>query len=105
MLNSRRTTNAPSTFKVMLEINQSWDWNAFWTNDKFPDDPEYKTSSQPALVYQAIIDLNNLQKEYVMEAVGRSHHSGRDGNLYTDLETLTSAREIAEKITLSVTSE
>jgi hypothetical protein len=105
VLNSRRTTVAPATFKVMLEINQSWDWNEFWTNDKYPDDPDYKTSSQPALIYEAYIDMNDLQKEYVMAPAGRSHHSGKDGMLYTDLETLTSAKTIAEKISLSVLPE
>ncbi len=33
-----------------------------------------------------------------MEIIGRSHHSGADGDLYTDLETLSTALHIAEEI-------
>lgn len=88
--------------KIMLEINQTWDWNPFWTNNKFPDDREYKTSCQPAVVYSATVDLS--QKETIVELmpVGRSSHNGTDGKLYTDLETLTTALQIADKITVAI---
>jgi len=90
-------------FKVLFEINQTWDWNEFWTNNKYPDDEEYKTSCQPALVYSASIDLDNPQGPYQMRVIGRSHHSGSNGDLFTDLETLTTALHIAEQITIRVT--
>jgi hypothetical protein len=92
---------APRKVRICLEINQTWDWNNFWTNDKYPDDPEYRTSSQPALVYSAVIDLAG-KGSYTMQPIGRSSHSGADGKLYTDLGTLTSALRIAEKITVMV---
>jgi len=100
----RTKTDAPLAypFKVMLEINQSWDWNPYWTNNKFPDDPEYKTSSQPAVVYQAIIDNKDGKKAFEMMPVGRSHYSGKDGKLYDDLSTLTTALKIADKITVTI---
>jgi hypothetical protein len=86
----------------LFEINQSWDWNEYWTNSKFPDDEQYKTSSQPALIYEAIIDLNSGNKEYEMQAIGHSHYSGKDGNLYTDLSTITTALEIVNKIIIRI---
>jgi len=89
-------------FILLFEINQTWDWNEFWTNNKFPDDEEYKTSCQPALVYSVNIDLENPQEIYEMKAIGRSHHSGANGNLYTDLETLSTALHIAEKIEVRI---
>jgi hypothetical protein len=87
-------------FNILFEINQTWDWNEFWTNNKFPDDEEYKTSCQPAVVYIASIDLNNPKEEYVMHIIGHSHYSGASGELFTDLETLTTALHIAEMITI-----
>jgi len=90
-------------FRVLFEINQTWDWNEFWTNDKFPDDAEYKTSCQPALVYAVTIDLDNPRKEYVMEIIGRSHHSGANGELYDDIQTLTTALHIVREIVVRVT--
>lgn len=89
-------------YKIMLELNQPWDWNEFWTNDKFPDDKEYKTSSQPALVYSVDIDTNSSEKEYQMKTIGHSHYSGADGSLDTNLTTMTTALKIAKKITVKL---
>lgn len=88
-------------FRVLLEINQPWDWNQYWTNNKFPDDPEYKTSSQPAVVYEAIIDPN-VKGKTEMKPIGHSHYSGKDGTLTSDLSTLTTALQIAGRITVIV---
>lgn len=92
--------NGPDKFHVLLEINQPWDWNEYWTNAKYPDDYEYKTSSQPAVIYMAIIDLLTGEESFEMELIGHSHYSGQDGELYEDIATLTTATEIAEKITV-----
>ena len=89
-------------YKVLLELNQSWDWNEYWTNDKYPNDKEYKTSSQPALVYSVEIDTNNPDKTYQMKPIGHSHYSGADGSLDPDLSTLTTALKIANKISVTI---
>lgn len=89
-------------FRLLFEINQTWDWNEYWTNNKYPDDDEYKTSCQPSLVYAVEIDLNNLQQEYELKPIGHGHYSGKTGELFTDLSTLTTALHIAEKITVKV---
>ena len=102
ILKGKSTAPLPGKFKVMLEINQSWDWNEYWTNVRYPDDIHYKTSSQPALVYQAIIDMENIQEEYQMVPIGHSHYSGLDGTLNSDLGTLTTALKIADRITVKV---
>jgi len=88
----------PDRFTVCFEINQAWDWNSFWTNNKYPEDEEYKTSSQPSVIYKSDIDMNNLKESYTLEPVGTGHYSGKDGNLHPQLETLTTALQIAEKV-------
>jgi len=98
IIQSRLADTALQVFRVMLEINQSWDWTEYWTNNKFPDDQEYKTSSQPALVYSATIDLTRDVREAEMQVIGRSHYSGKDGNLYNDLATMTTALQIARSV-------
>jgi hypothetical protein len=85
-----------------MEINQSWDWNEFWHNNKYPEDKEYKTSSQPAVVYEATINTNKPGEEILFKPVGHSHYAGRDGKLYTELNTLTSALNIVKKCTVKV---
>jgi len=89
-------------YKVMMELNQSWDWNEYWTNDKFPNDKEYKTSSQPALVYSVDIDSDNTNAVYELKPIGHSHYAGSDGSLNKDLSTLTTALKIAKKITVKI---
>jgi len=51
----------PISFRVLLEVNQPWDWNAYWNNDKYLDEPDYKTSAQPSVVYAVTINLESMQ--------------------------------------------
>jgi len=83
---------------LYFEINQTWDWNEYWTNTKYPSDVEYKTSCQPALVYRTRINVGTSPKTQILELIGRSEHNGSSGKIYTDLETITSAKNIAESI-------
>lgn len=91
-----------SQFRILFEINQSWDWNKFWHNAKYPGNKEYMKSAQPALVYEATIDLESDKEKYEMKPVGHSHPYGATGELFEDLSTLTTALEIAESITVRV---
>ena len=89
-------------FKVLFEINQPWDSNDFWTNNKFPDDINYNTSLQPALVYEAVITPDSPKTEYIFKLIGHSHASGETGELFTDLTTITTAKEIVEKVVVRI---
>ena len=89
-------------FRVLMEINQAWDSNEFWTNNKFQDDKDYFASLQPAIIYAVTIDLNSKETEYFLNPIGHSHPSGKNGKLFTDLTSLTTAKEIAEKIIVNL---
>ncbi|MCB2197184.1 MAG: DUF2271 domain-containing protein [Bacteroidetes bacterium] len=102
ILKTKADEKLPKKFKILMEINQSWDWNEYWTNDRFPDDEDYKTSSQPALVYSVDVDLDSKKQSYVLQLIGHSHYSGKDGKLYTDLSTITTAKEIVDKILINI---
>ena len=99
-LDTRMNNPVSGKFRVLMEINQSWDWNRHWTNSMFPDEPEYKTSAQPAVVYATEVDAGSSQKTYEMKPLGHSHYAGADGNLYPDLSTLTTALQIVEEVKL-----
>jgi hypothetical protein len=101
-LQTKGDKNYSDKLRIFFEINQTWDWNPYWTNTKYPDDAEYNTSCQPAVVYAATIDMNNTGKPVQLTAIGRSSHNGSDGELYTDLNTLTTALEIAQSITVFI---
>ncbi len=96
------STNFPKVFNLFFEINQSWDWNHYWNNAMFPDEPEYKTSCQPSLVYSVKVNLENPDKLLTLNPIGHGHYAGKNGELFTDISTLTTALEIAKKITVTV---
>lgn len=102
VLFTRLDNPGPDQFYVYFEINQPWDWNEYWTNNKFPDDEEYKTSSQPALVYRALFSPDVYQEPLRLEPVGHSHYSGKDGSLNEDLSTMTTSLEIISSIEVSI---
>jgi hypothetical protein len=102
VLTSHADNPLTGKFKVMLEINQNWDWNEYWTNNKYPGDVNYTWSCQPAVVYETIIDLESADDLYQMKPVGHSHYSGKTGELFPDLSTLTTALQIADSIIVKV---
>ena len=89
-------------FRILFEINQPLDSNPYWNNAKFPDDRDYFTSLQPALVYAASIDLNEGVKKYFLNPLGHSDPSGKNGELNTNLSTLTTAKEIVKSISVQI---
>jgi hypothetical protein len=101
-LKSKTNEKINSKFRIVMEINQAWDFNNYWNNAKYPDEKEYKNSCQPSLVYAVTIDPENLMDEYTMNPIGHGHYAGKDGKLYTDLSTFTTALKIADKIKVIV---
>lgn len=87
-------------FRVLMEVNQAWDANDYWSNNKYPDDPDYNTSLQPSLVYAVTIDPEKKVTEYFLNPIGHGHPSGKTGELFTDLTTLTTAKQIVEKVSV-----
>lgn len=105
ILTSQALTELPRQFKLRFEINQSFDFNDYYSSDRFPDDPIYSGdgySAQPSVVYEVLVDQDNLQPIYVMNLAGHGHHSGKDGNLYTNTDKLTTAKQIVEKIIVDI---
>ncbi|MFP4018632.1 MAG: hypothetical protein ACLFUH_05235 [Bacteroidales bacterium] len=102
VLETAVSEEAGSKFRILFEINQSWDWNKYWHNARYPGNKEYMKSAQPALVYEAAIDLESGEKKYDMKPIGHSHPYGATGELFEDLSTLTTALDIVESITIRV---
>ena len=102
ILRTKLENTGTGKFIIYFEINQPWDWNDYWTNNKFPDDEEYKTSSQPALVYSVLIDPEDPQEVYMPEVAGHSHHSGATGELFPDISTITTALDITKELTVRI---
>ncbi|MFO7574492.1 MAG: hypothetical protein R6W67_04995 [Bacteroidales bacterium] len=102
VLTARADKMLQGRVRLLMEINQNWDWNQYWTNDRFPGDENYAMSAQPALVYEVILDIESNGGPYNMKPIGHSHWSGRTGELFPDFSTLTTALDITGYLTVIV---
>lgn len=93
-------------FRLKIELNVAFDDNEFYSEFDFPEDEVYHSGTgqlgQPSIVFESPINLEEAQKYYLMKLVGHGHHSGQTGVLYTDMSTLTTAKEIVERIVVGV---
>lgn len=58
---------------IWFEINQPFDFNDFWHNQKYTDNNDYRTSGQPSLVYIAMIDFDSSITEYFLNPIGHGN--------------------------------
>lgn len=105
LLSSQANKSLPDKYRVRFEINQAFDFNKYYSSDRFPNDPIYSGngySAQPSVIYEAVIDTQSAQQYYPMTLIGHGHHSGTDGKIYTDVNDLTTAREIVDRVIVEV---
>lgn len=98
-------TEAPKRFRLLLEVNRSYDFNEYYHKERFPDDPVYSgsgSSGQPSLVYEAVIEPSANRSSHVLKPIGHGHYSGKDGNLYTDMTGITTAFGLLEMAVATV---
>lgn len=107
IINTSSQLNTNLNYRILLELNQSYDWNEFYTENKFPNDKVYSGSGQvgqPSLIYAA--NINNIDfnssKHQLMHLIGHGHHSGINGTLYKALENITTAKQIADRIIINI---
>ena len=103
VVKSRSNFNKGNNYRILIEVNQSYDWNEYYTKNKFPDDKIYSGSGQvgqPSLIYATEITTSGLKSTTykIMHLIGHGHHSGKDGKLYKDVSQITTAKNIAERI-------
>lgn len=101
-LNTYLSEKKTGKIRLLLEINQAWDSNNYWHNGKFPDDNDYYGSLQPSLVYAATISLSETGAPVFLNPIGHGHPQGKDGRLFTDLTSLTTAKEIIYSVNVSI---
>ena len=92
-------------FRVLAEINRSFDFNDYYTKNKYPNDPVYSgdgNPGQPSVIYSTDINLDSDDKVYIMKLIGHGHYSGADGKLYTDMTGIDSALQIIQRMIVEV---
>jgi hypothetical protein len=88
-------------FRLLMEINQTWDWNEHWHNNLYPNNINYMSSCQPSLVYAVTIEPNS-EKDYYLNPIGHGHYAGANGELFTDLTSFTTALNIVKKVNVKL---
>lgn len=88
----------PEKVVIKMEINNSFDYNEYYTQHQEQGTIGTKEGGQPALVYSAVVKLSQPVQEYEMILVGHSSPDGSDGGLYSNIDTMTTARQIVDKI-------
>lgn len=101
--NFKFETGSKSTigsYRILFEINQTADWNHYWTNNKYPDSPAYKHSAQPSIIYA--VTVNEEDAVFYMNPIGHGDPKGETGKLFTDLSTLTTVKEILNSVKIEI---
>ena len=91
--------------RVFMEINRSYDFNAYWHRERFPDDAVYSgsgSSGQPSLVYMAELDAEAGERFALLEPIGHGHPSGRNGSLTPELDGFDTALELVGPVVVEV---
>lgn len=101
-----KPNNELKQFVVKIEVNNSTDFNKYYPKSAKIGDANYSGgkmgSGQPAVVYAAIVDLTSNKKTFRAELIGHSSPDGTDGNVQSDVSTLTTALHIIKQITINV---
>ncbi|MBG6129027.1 hypothetical protein IWQ47_000281 [Aquimarina sp. EL_43] len=107
VIQSKTDFDTLSDYKILIEVNQSYDWNEYYSKDKFPNDEIYSGSGQvgqPSLIYSSEIkssDFNSTTHK-IMNLIGHGHYSGKTGKLFTDMSNISTAKNIANRIILTI---
>lgn len=100
------SSNISSEFSLRLELNVAFDDNEFYSEFDFPDDEVFHSGTgqlgQPSIVYEANIDLNDHKNYYLMNLIGHGHQSGQTGEIFRELNTLTTAKQLVERIVVGI---
>lgn len=86
-------------YRILMEINQPWDWNQYWTNNKYPDNPAYKHSAQPSLIYA--VSVVEGESDFYLNPIGHGDPKGESGKLYTDISSISSAKDIIKSVKIA----
>ena len=100
-------TNNEEEIYLYFEVNHSTDFNDAYPSDVKIGQENYNGgvmgSGQPALVYRAYVNFSIPElSSKTFELIGHSSPSGKDGNIYTDMQGIDSALSIIDSVILAV---
>jgi hypothetical protein len=99
--------SANDEYVILAEVNMSTDFNEFYPKGAKLGESNYSGgnngSGQPALIYSVIVNNKDPEtKQYELKLVGHSSADGSNGELYSDIEGITTAKDIIDKIEVTL---
>jgi hypothetical protein len=95
-----------TSFRVMVELNVAFDENEYYSEYDFAGDSIYHGGTgllgQPSIIYSVLITNTDDANYYVLKEFGHGHHSGADGSIDKELDKLTTARHVTERIVVGI---
>jgi hypothetical protein len=89
----------PGRYRVMVEANESFDYNADWAENLPASDPRYNgLNGQPSAVWSGTIDIGGDRALAVLSYVGHGDPTGKTGTLTEGTDGLTTALAILSRI-------
>lgn len=99
-----RPDSLQKPFVLKAEFNHSLDFNEYYPENAKNGDPNYsggkQGSGQPAVIYAATIYPETEEATLVL--IGHSSPDGSDGNVYHDMDQLTTATSIVKSIRVTL---
>lgn len=96
--------NLKKPFVIKAEFNHSVDFNSYYPKNAKKGAANYsggtEGSGQPAVIYSATIYPETTHA--VLQLIGHSSPDGSTGDIYTDMQTLTTAKTIVKSITVTI---
>lgn len=106
---TRSIADSSKTYLVFLEINQSTDFNSFYSAHKKSGETGFNGgkwgSGQPSLIYSASIDPSSTSTDIYLRLMGHGSPDGSDAILHTDLSNITTATGIIKYAKLRIQSK
>ncbi len=97
---SRALKIEPGTYRILVEINSSFDYNEMYPKKKD------NVNGQPSLIYSADFSVqdngNVTPEELLLQPIGRGDPQGTDGGVVPGTEGLTTALHIVEKVSAEI---
>jgi hypothetical protein len=91
-------------YKVLVEVNASFDYNTVYSEKLKKDDPHYNgVNGQPSLVLAGEINIGSSPSRIVLQNAGKGDPQGKNGNLDSDLSGITTALNLLESVSVDYT--
>ncbi|MCK4258917.1 MAG: hypothetical protein KAX49_08065 [Halanaerobiales bacterium] len=88
------------TYVLRAEFNHSYDYNDNYAKD----DIEGDVSGEPSILWEVEIEFGDEESKVLMQPVGHGHRTGENGEIYRELDSLSTAISIIESIEVWYTS-